>query len=163
MVRPIWFFPWRWNYFLKTVVVDMVPERKDVTGSVASIIPISNTVPTTNVSQALQGRCRLVATQNHFAWFRATICIRGTRSLTATTIPVRCGWYPLISAIRLTYQSARYRIHWRIEGCFSNRHLWIKRREWCNPDYDQKGKAGKVSVDYKGTVSSTISGSAGSV
>lgn len=133
-------------------------KRTDVTGAISSVSPDEiRQVPTTNISQALQGRVPgLVATQNSYRpGSGATIRIRGTRSLTANNNPLYVvDGIPLdlansiddlnpldIESIDVLKDASATAIY---GSRGANGVIQITTK---------KGKAGKISVEYSGTVS----------
>ncbi|BAV06382.1 TonB-linked outer membrane protein, SusC/RagA family [Filimonas lacunae] len=145
------------NDLQDVIVVGYGTRRKgDVTGSVASVNQDKlREVPTTNVTQALQGRIPgLVATPSSFApGSGATIRIRGNRSLVATNDPlVVLDGVPIAYSINdinpLDIESIDVLKDASATAIYGSRGA-----NGVIQVTTKKGKTGKISVEYDGKVS----------
>lgn len=132
--------------------------RSDVTGAISSVSSEQiRQVPTTNISQALQGRIPgLVATQGSFRpGSGANIRIRGNRSLTANNAPLY-----VVDGIPLAIENSLDDINpldiESIDVLKDASATAIYGSRGANGVIQittKKGKAGKVSVEYSGITS----------
>jgi len=117
-------------------------KKSDVTGATSSISGDNlRSVPTTNLTQALQGRLTgVVATPNNFRpGSGSTIRIRGNRSLSASNEPLYVvDGFPVIDILKDASATAVY----GVRGANGVVQITTK-----------KGKAGKLNVTYMGSKS----------
>lgn len=132
--------------------------RGDVTGSISSVTSEEiRQIPTTNVSQALQGRVPgLVVTPNSFRpGSSSSIRIRGARSLTANNNPLF-----VVDGIPLSSENAIDEINPLdiesidvLKDASATAIYGARGANGVIQVTTKKGKAGKVSIEYSGSVS----------
>ena len=132
-----------------------VVKKSDVTGALTKVSEKQiKERPVQNALQAMQGKAPGVdITTNSRPGELGDVRIRGNRSITADNDPLYViDGIPMVAGSIADINPNDVESMEIFKRCFSYRHLWFTWSEWCCLITTKKGKVGKVSINYDGTV-----------